>query len=160
MATYNALDELLPGPAQAVPEPAPTPAGRVLGSRRTGAFNVLDELLPGPAQARPEPPAPVRQEARPRAMGAYNPLDILLPGEPAGPAPRRRRAAAAKPARVRTTFSVSKELLLAMRDVLGRQGGSSGRLTLDDLAERALTAELERLTGRRTRSRRTRKQVT
>jgi hypothetical protein len=156
MATFNALDELLPGP----PTPTPTtasasrPRGRALGSRRTGAFNVLDELLPGPAPAPVEPEPVVRQEPSSR-MGAFNALDDLFGGTP----PPKRPARAA-PAKVRTTFRVSREVLTAMREAVGELSGSGDRVTIDEVAERALQAELRRLVGGRRRgARRSRRSV-
>ncbi|HKE98519.1 MAG TPA: hypothetical protein VKG45_06280 [Actinomycetes bacterium] len=143
MATFNALDELLPGPPSPAPSAASPPRERVLGSKRTGAFNALDELLPGPAPTPPEPPA----AAGGGRMGAFNALDELFGGKPAAP-PRAPRPA---PARVRTTFRVSREVLKAMRDTVGQLSGSGDRITLDELAERALEAELRRLVARRPR---------
>ena len=69
MGAYNALDDLLPGPAWDVPD------GR-LGPDLGGA-------APPPRRARlepvPDPPGPVRRRARDRRAGP-NVLDDLLPG--------------------------------------------------------------------------------
>jgi hypothetical protein len=142
MATFNALDELLPGPPTPTAAPASRPRGRALGSKRSGAFNVLDELLPGPPPEPDRPEPVVRSGGR---MGAFNALDDLFGDAPARP-PRPARAA---PARVRTTFRVSREVLKAMRDAVGQLSGSGDRITVDELAERALEAELRRLVGGR-----------
>jgi hypothetical protein len=168
MGALNALDELLPGPDQVRGEAAPQPSGRVRGARRSGAFNVLDDLLPGPEHSRPEPaPVPLRMDriqpdederggpvaaapATGRGLGAGSSFDAFLKGAPpARPNPRRT---AARNARVRTTFCVSKDLLKAMRDAVGQISATEGKVSLDELAERALQAELNKLTRKRRRT--------
>jgi hypothetical protein len=160
MSALNALDELLPGPEQqqAQAPPPPPVGGRARGSRRSGAFNMLDELLPGPEQARPEPPPiPLRltpQEGTTarvvplRSTGAGGALDAFLAG---APAPKPRRAPrTGTPDRVRTTFKVSTDVLRAVRDAIGRMAAEPGnRMTMDELTERALQAELKRIARRR-----------
>jgi hypothetical protein len=160
MGALNALDALLPGPEQPEAEPPPSPVGgRARGSRRSGAFNMLDELLPGPEQARPEPPPiPLRlspPEGEPtarvlplRSTGAAGALDAFLAG---APAPKPRRAPRAAPAeRVRTTFKVSSDVLRAVRDAISRMAVEPGvRMTMDELTEKALQAELKRIARRR-----------
>jgi len=170
MGALNALDELLPGPDQVRGEAAPQPSGRVRGARRSGAFNVLDDLLPGPEHSRPEPaPVPLRMDriqpdederggsvAAPpvagRGLGAGSSFDAFLRGAP--PArPSSAKRTAARNARVRTTFCVSKDLLKAMRDAVGQISATEGKVSLDELAERALQAELNKLTRKRRRTR-------
>jgi hypothetical protein len=163
-SALNALDELLPGPddRQLEAEAPPAPRGRVMGSRRSGAFNMLDELLPGPEHARPEPPPLPLRLSRPegtereparvvplRASGAAGALDAFLAGAPAPPS-RRSPRQQATPTRVRTTFKVSTEVLRAVREAIGRMSAEQGnRMTLDELTERALAAELKRMARRR-----------
>jgi hypothetical protein len=172
MGALNALDELLPGPEQVREAAPPPPRGRVRGARRSGVFNALDDLLPGPDQARPEPSAiPLRMDrirpdadeapARPIAaevaipLGSGGALDAFMNGAPA-PSPEavRRRVAAAKRPTVRTTFTVSRDLLVSMRDAVGQLSAPGKRVTLDQIAEQALQAELDRLAGKRRRTRR------
>jgi hypothetical protein len=133
MGAYNALDDLLPGPAwdpsggegaawdpspadpgqapapvrrraRLEPVPDPSPARRRVRGRRGGA-NALDELLPGP-----------------RGVGG---IDDLLPG-PSAPPGRRLGSAPA-------------------RDAVAHLAGTSEPTTLTALAERALRVELARL---------------
>jgi hypothetical protein len=161
MGAFNALDELLPGPAperprlEAVAAPPrrrrpargrdsdwdgeqgrePEPAAE--DPRHGPAFNALDELLPGPLSARPRllqlvSDAPQRRGgARSRHLSAYNPLDDLEPEPP--------------PTRARVSLRVSADLLEAVRDATAFLSESRGRVTLGDLAEDALRAELQRL---------------
>jgi hypothetical protein len=186
MGAYNALDELLPGPAserprlEAVVAPARrrTPARgqdsereqkrdrdrdqvqgrdqdkdrdrdqdkdrdrepeRATDARPGPAFNALDELLPGPLAARPRllqlvsDPLQRRGRGRARAkhLGAYNPLDDL---EPEPPAPKAR-----------VSLRVTADLLEVARDAAAFLSEAQGRVTLGDLAEDALRAELQRL---------------
>jgi hypothetical protein len=159
MGAFNALDELLPGPdserprLEAVASPAtererPPARGRrgndwdaepepVEAPRRGQSFNALDELLPGPLSARPRLlqrlSDPLQRRGRPRArhLSAYNPLDDL---EPEPPAPKAR-----------VSLRVSADLLEAARDATAFLSDSSSRVTLGDLAEDALRAELQRL---------------
>ncbi len=174
MGAFNALDELLPGPASDRPrleavsaqaqaqtragaaaeapaprerkrkrEPEPEPergrdrqAEPVEEPRRGPGFNALDELLPGPLAPRPRLQlVPDRSRGRGRGrsqhLSAYNPLDGLQP-EP--PAPKAR-----------VSLRVTAELLEAARDASAYLSGAQSRMTLGDLAEDALRAELQRL---------------
>ena len=119
--------------------------------KRMGAHNALDELLPGPPLARPGAewtahpvPGPAKRTSRPKRMGLYNALDDLLPGPPAPPA---------RPARVRASFSLPPEVLDAVRDAAAHLSSGPGRMTLADLAEQALRAEVERLAAAHNRGR-------
>jgi len=174
MGAFNALDELLPGPASdhprleavsaeaAAPGAAAPPAQRsrkrnrnrerepersrdrqweqqsdpVPEPRRGLAFNALDELLPGPLAARPRlqlvpDRSGGRGQGRSKHLSTYNPLDDLQP-EP--PAPKAR-----------VSLRVSAELLEAVRDASAYLSAAQSRVTLGDLAEDALRAELQRL---------------
>jgi hypothetical protein len=167
MGAFNALDELLPGPptperprleAVAEPDPAersrrPPDRGRgrdadrerawdaepepVEEQRRGQAFNALDELLPGPLAPRPRllqvVSDPLRRRGRGRSkhLSAFNPLDDL---EPEPPAPKAR-----------VSLRVPADLLEAARDASAFLSEDQGRVTLGDLAEDALRAELQRL---------------
>jgi hypothetical protein len=152
MGGFNALDELLPGPAEASregPERARHAVRRKrLRPKRMGPYNALDDLLPGPATAgsglewTPEPasswPAWLRpsQAGRPRGgTDAFDPLDELLPGPPPPEAPSK----------VRASFQLPPEVLDAVRDATAHLSGPPLRMTLTALAERALRAEVERL---------------
>jgi hypothetical protein len=159
MGAFNALDELLPGPESARPwleavappasrrppssgrrgdrdrEPDPEPAAE---PPRGQAFNALDELLPGPLAPRPRllqavaDPLRRRRRARSKHLSAFNPLDDL---EPEPPAPKAR-----------VNLRVPADLLEAARNAsafLSSEG--TDRVTLGDLAEDALRAELQRL---------------
>jgi hypothetical protein len=154
MGAFNALDELLPGPdpdserrLEAVagrsrpdPEPEPEPER---GRRREreeprGApgFNALDELLPGPMAARRRLQlVPKRAGARRRGqsqhLSAYNPLDDLQPEAP--------------PLKARVSLRMEAELLEAVRDATAYLSQEQDRVTLGELAEEALRAELHRL---------------
>jgi hypothetical protein len=157
MGAYNALDELLPGPASERPrlEAVPSPArertraapdrdsdrdagpGAVEDLRRGQTFNALDELLPGPLAARPRLLQRVgdtlqrRGRTRSKHLSAYNPLDGL---EPEPPAPKAR-----------VSLRVSADLLEAARDATAFLSDGPSRVTLGDLAEDAIRAELQRL---------------
>jgi hypothetical protein len=169
MGAFNALDELLPGPeaperprleAVGAPDPPegsrrPPARGRrrdaaggreldrdageqpVDEQRRGQAFNALDELLPGPLAPRPRllqvVSDPLRRRGRGRSkhLSAFNPLDDL---EPEPPAPKAR-----------VSLRVPTDLLEAARDASAFLSESQGRVTLGDLAEDALRAELQRL---------------
>jgi hypothetical protein len=77
MGAYNALDDLLPGPAWDPGDPGPA-----WDPGDPGPGDLADEPALPPRRARLEPvpdPAPVRRRARDRHRGA-NALDDLLPG--------------------------------------------------------------------------------
>ncbi len=158
MGVFNALDELLPGPASERPklEAVAAPARRRRPASGTGgdwdqeprqelaedrerqpAFNALDELLPGPLSARSRllqlvsDPLQRRSGARSKHLSAYNPLDDLAPEPP--------------PPKARVNLRVSADLLEAARDASAFLSESHSRVTLGDLAEDALRAELQRL---------------
>ncbi|HEX8861229.1 MAG TPA: hypothetical protein VGC06_19470 [Actinomycetes bacterium] len=164
MGAFNALDELLPGPDS---EPEPRALGAVSGrraperepepeagwsqerqrgrrepraepdeARGTMGFNALDELLPGPMAARrrlqlvPDRPRD-RRGRESRHLSTYNPLDDLQPEPPA--------------AKARVSLRVEAELLEAVRDATAYLSQDQERVTLGELAEEALRAELHRL---------------
>jgi hypothetical protein len=169
MGAYNALDDLLPGPAWDPGDPGP-------------AWDLspppdLDppDPAPAPRRTRLEPvpdPAPVRRRARDR-RGA-NALDDLLPGPSApaaparrlGPAPQPRRrgrhlgvwnpldgpppaapepAPAPVPAKARVSFRLPADLVETARDAVAHLAGTSEPTNLTALTERALRVELARL---------------
>ena len=160
MGAFNALDELLPGPA---PEPdelrleavsAPPPREREREPKRgwdrqweqpgepaeqpwrAPGFNALDELLPGPLAARrrlqlvPDR-SPGRGQGESKHLSAYNPLDGLQPEAP--------------PPKTRVSLRLPAELLEAARDASAYLSHDQERVTLGELAEEALRAELHRL---------------
>jgi hypothetical protein len=164
MGAYNALDELLPGPAaesderrlEAVSPPPPPEREREWSGdrqweqpqdpapepRRVPGFNALDELLPGPLAARRRLQlVPGRSRSGTRGQGEgeskhlsdYNPLDGLLPEDP--------------PPKARVSLRVSTELLEAARDASAYLSHEQDRVTLGELAEDALRAELHRLSA-------------
>jgi hypothetical protein len=151
MGAFNALDELLPGPPTARPgfertrHPVRTKRPR---PKRMGPYNALDDLMPGPASAgsgldwAPQPDAswPEWLVPSPAARGGaerdtVDALDDLLPGPPA-----RER-----PAKVRASFQLPPDVLEAVRDATAHLSESALRMTMTALAERALRAEVERL---------------
>jgi hypothetical protein len=158
MGAYNALDDLLPGPAwgpappdpddepapswrpRLEPVPDPPASSRPARGRRVGA-GALDDLLPGPEV--PEGRR-VGGSARPRGagrhLGVWNPLDGP-PEAPAAPA----RPVPAPPAKVRVGFRLPAELVETARDAVAHLGGTADRTTLTALVERALRVELARL---------------
>jgi hypothetical protein len=159
MGAFNALDELLPGPAsdEQAPDPLPGPARRnrrehswdrdwdqpqeaVERPRQSAGYNALDELLPGPLSARRRLKLVPERRGQPahqgdggsRHLSAYNPLDELQPEAP--------------PPKARVSLRVSAELLEAARDASAYLSHEQeGRVTLGGLAEEALRAELHRL---------------
>jgi len=160
MGGFNALDELLPGPAEASREgPERTRHGlrpKRVRPKRMGPFNALDDLLPGPATSgsglewAPEPDAAWPAWLRPSQRGrtgattdTFDPLDELLPGPP------RQEA----PAKVRASFQLPPEVLDAVRDATAHLSGPPLRMTLTALAERALRAEVARLAEEHNRGR-------
>lgn len=202
MGAYNALDELLPGPAAArpgperSPHPAPNPPKRTTRPKRMGLYNALDDLLPGPGSGpeadpptpgldwagldwgAPDPPRPDRPTGT-RRGGSYDPYDHLLPGpqppptaRPGSPSPGLPSGAeagtvfdalddllpgppapSARPARVRASFSLPPEVLDAVRDAAAHLSSGPNRVTLAELAERALKTELDRLAAKHNRGR-------
>jgi hypothetical protein len=151
MGAYNALDDLLPGPAwdpgdPGPPEPAPSPRRARLepvpnppaAPRRRGA-NALDDLLPGPAAPAPAGrrlgPAP-RPRRGGRHLGVWNPLDGPPPAAPE-PTP--------VPAKARVSFRLPADLVASARDAVAHLAGTSEPITLTALTERALRVELARL---------------
>ncbi|HEV8372060.1 MAG TPA: hypothetical protein VGR68_02570 [Actinomycetota bacterium] len=169
MGAYNALDELPPPPAPPPPD-AEEPSGRVTGvrawlepvpdpappprsgpPRRSRVYNALDEMLPGPGQPKsagsPRPrlqPVPdpgwLPRAGGPRQhLSAWNPLDELPKPAPATAGPGHER--------VRASFRLPADLVEAARDAVAHLAGTPGRTTIAALAERALRAELARLSA-------------
>jgi hypothetical protein len=175
MGVYNALDDLLPGPAWGARGDEGTPASD------PGPAGPGDETAP-PRRPRLEPvPDPPRFRRRPRDRQGGNALDDLLPGpagEPAGrslpavgrrPTPRRFRPGPQRhlgvwnpldgpppppappgpdpvvPAKVRVGFRLPADVLETARDAVAHLAGKGDRTTLTALAERALRVELARL---------------
>jgi hypothetical protein len=171
MGAYNALDDLLPGPAwdpgpswdpeAADPADAPAPPRRprlepvpdpARPSRRQGGrrgANALDDLLPGPRSLSglddllPGPSVPPGR--RPRSPGrAGRHLGVWNPLDgppPAQPAP----VPAPVPARARVSFRLPADLVETARDAVAHLAGTADRTTLTALTERALRVELARL---------------
>jgi hypothetical protein len=169
MGAYNALDDLLPGPAW---DPGPVwdadpagvddePAPRWRRRRLESVPNALDDLLPGPggAAGTDEPAAgprgavgrtaaapPRRRGAAARSrsggrhLGVWNPLDGP---PPAAPAPRSVPAPA--PAKARVGFRLPADLVETARDAVAHLAGTADQTTLTALTERALRVELARL---------------
>jgi hypothetical protein len=154
MGAYNALDDLLPGPAWD-PDPAgePTPAPRrprlepvpdpVRPSRRRPGrrrgTNVLDDLLPGPSvPSGRRLGAAARPRSAGRHLGVWNPLDGPPPALPT-PVP------APTPAKARVSFRLPADLVETARDTVAHLAGTADRTTLTALTERALRVELARL---------------
>ena len=143
MGAYNALDDLLPGPAWG-PGPADLddePASRWQRPRLEPVPNALDDLLPGPSvpERRRLGGAPRARSAR-RHLGVWNPLDGPPPAGPApGPDP------APVPAKVRVSFRLPADLVETARDAVAHLAGTADQTTLTALAERALRVELARL---------------
>jgi len=163
MGAYNALDDLLPGPAW---DPGPVwdadpvdvddePAPRWRRRRLEPVPNALDDLLPGPGSAETGDPtagprgraagaAPRRRGAtgRPRSGGrhleVWNPLDGP---PPAVPEPRPAPA----PAKTRVGFRLPADLVETARDAVAHLTGTGDQTTLTALTERALRVELARL---------------
>jgi hypothetical protein len=167
MGAYNALDDLLPGPAWG-PDPSPVdvddePAPRWRRRRLEPVPNALDDLLPGPGSAAgtdeltvgprvPTGPAAGPAPRRPggagprsagRHLGVWNPLD----GPPAAPEPRQVPAAVPPPApaKTRVGFRLPADLVETARDAVAHLAGTADQTTLTALTERALRVELARL---------------
>jgi hypothetical protein len=159
MGAYNALDDLLPGPAwdlspaESAPQPRPRlePVPDLPRSRRSRGPNALDELLPGPETADglddllPGPGAapPRRAGAPPRGrsaagrhLGIWNPLDGPPAPEPPPPP---------VPAKARLSFRLPADLIETARDAVAHLAGTPDQTNLTALTERALRVELARL---------------
>ena len=164
MGAYNALDDLLPGPAWD-PDPGPIdaddePAPRWRRPRLESVPDALDDLLPGPgsdagtdepadgarvpARRRPGAARRVGPEGRPRSagrhLGVWNPLDGP---PPAAPEPRPLPVPA--PVKTRVGFRLPADLVETARDAVAHLAGTSDQTTLTALTERALRVELARL---------------
>jgi hypothetical protein len=164
MGAYNALDDLLPGPAwelspeEPAEEPAPParrprlqPVPDLPRARGERGPNALDELLPGPGGADglddllpgPSVPAPPRARAAARGrsagrhLGIWNPLDGPPAATPEPPPPA--------PAKARVSFRLPADLVETARDAVAHLAGTTDRTTLTALTERALRVELARL---------------
>jgi hypothetical protein len=164
MGAYNALDDLLPGPAWGAPadhgpawdlsadpaaEPSPPPRRPRLqpvpDPPRSPAPNALDDLLPGPRDAGgldDLPPSPVPRERSDRGrrhLEVWNPLD----GPPASAAPDPGPPPV--PARARVSFRLPADLVETARDAVAHLAGTADQTNLTALTERALRVELARL---------------
>jgi hypothetical protein len=142
MGAYNALDDLLPGPAW---DPAPAdlddqPAPRWRRPRLEPVPDALDDLLPGPSvpEGRRVGAAPRGRSALGRHLGVWNPLDGPPPAAPE-PVP------APPPAKVRVGFRLPADLVSTARDAVAHLAPTTDRTTLTALVERALRVELARL---------------
>ena len=152
MGAYNALDDLLPGPAwdprpawdPDPPEVDDEPAPRWRRPRLEPVPNALDDLLPGPGSG-PAPRRPVggRPRSAGRHLGVWNPLD----GPPAAPEPRPVPAAvpAPAPAKTRVGFRLPADLVETARDAVAHLAGTADQTTLTALTELALRVELAHL---------------
>jgi hypothetical protein len=169
MGAYNALDDLLPGPAWNPgpawdPDPADVddePAPRWRRRRLEPVPSALDDLLPGPGSAAgtdeltagPRGPAgraagtAARRRgaaARPRSagrhLGVWNPLD----GPPTA-APEPRPVPVPAPVKTRVGFRLPADLVETARDAVAHLAGTADQTTLTALTERALRVELARL---------------
>jgi hypothetical protein len=155
MGAYNALDDLLPGPAwdqgpaweqgpaDLDEEPAARPWRRPrLTSVPEAAPNALDDLLPGPSVPEGRRVGGARPRSAGRHLGVWNPLD----GPPGPPEPvPADPATPATPAKVRVGFRLPADLVEGARDAVAHLAGDSDRTTLTALVERALRVELARL---------------
>ena len=169
MGAYNALDDLLPGPAWELSpaEPAEEPAPparrprlqpvpdlprsrrRARGERGPNALDALlpgpgadglDDLLPGPSAAAPSRPVTT---ARGRsAAGRHLGIWNPLDGPPAA-APEPPPAPV--PAKARVSFRLPADLVETARDAVAHLAGTADKTTLTALTERALRVELARL---------------
>jgi hypothetical protein len=149
MGAYNALDDLLPGPAWD-PEPVDVedePAPRWRRRRLEPVPSALDDLLPGPSvpEGRATMPPPRRAgAARPRSggrhLGVWNPLD-----GPPPPEPRPVPVPAPAPVKTRVGFRLPTDLVETARDAVAHLAAMGDPTTLTALTERALRVELARL---------------
>lgn len=174
MGAYNALDDLLPGPAWGSPgdqgpawdlsaepadEPAPPPRRPRLQpvpdpprSRRGRGSNALDELLPGPGAGDglddllPGPSAPPgRRVGTPRARGDRGGRHLGVWNPLDGPPAAVPEPPPPVPAKARMSFRLPADLVETARDAVAHLAGSADRTTLTALTERALRVELARL---------------
>jgi hypothetical protein len=173
MGAYNALDDLLPGPAWGSPgdqgpawdlsaepaaEPAPPPRRHRLQPvpdpprSRGDRGNALDELLPGPGAGDglddllPGPSAPParRVGTAPRARGDRGGRHLEVWNPLDGP-PAAPEPTPPVPAKARMSFRLPADLVETARDAVAHLAGSADRTTLTALTERALRVELARL---------------
>jgi hypothetical protein len=146
MGAYNALDDLLPGPAWDQgpawdPDPAdePDPPPRRPRLLPVPGPSGLDDLLPGPADPPVRHPGASRPRSAGRHLGVWNPLD----GPPAPrPAPD---PAPPPPPKARVSFRLPADLVETARDAVAHLAGTADQTTLTALTERALRVELARL---------------
>jgi hypothetical protein len=155
MGVLSALDELLPGPAEASRQAPERPRHALKPKRRPrrmGPYNALDDLLPGPATSgldwAPQADSSWPEWLRPSRAGRagterFDPLDDLMPGPPPAEAP----------AKVRASFQLPYDVLEAVRDAAAHLSGPPLRMTMTALAERALRVEVERLAQEHNRGR-------
>ena len=168
MGAYNALDDLLPGPAwdpgpgwDAGPddvEDEPAPRWR---RRLEPVPTALDDLLPGPGgdagadeltagrrapAARTGGPGPRRpgRAARPHSVGRHLGVGNPLDGPPAAP-PEPRPVPTPAPVKTRVGFRLPADLVETARDAVAHLTGTADQTTLTALTERALRVELARL---------------
>jgi hypothetical protein len=173
MGAYNALDDLLPGPAwelspaEPADEPAPParrprlqPVPDLPRSRGRRGPNALDELLPGPgaadglddllpgppaaAPSRPGTAAPPRAGAARGRTAAGRHLGIWNPLD-GPPAAAPEPPPVPVPAKARVSFRLPADLVETARDAVAHLAGTADRTTLTALTERALRVELARL---------------
>jgi hypothetical protein len=144
MGAYNALDDLLPGPAWD-PAPGPDdvddePAPRWRRPRLEAVPSALDDLLPGPGGPAGADELSAEPRGAGRHLGVWNPLDGPPPA-----APEPRPVPAPAPVRVRVGFRLPADLLETARDAVAHLAGTADQTTLTALTERALRVELARL---------------
>jgi hypothetical protein len=175
MGVYNALDDLLPGPAwgargdEGTPawdpgpagpddEPAPPRRPRLEPVRDPPRFrrrprdrqggNALDDLLPGPAgesAGRSLPAVGRRPTPRRSRPGPQRHLGVWNPLDGPPPPPAPSGPDPVVPAKVRVGFRLPADVLETARDAVAHLAGTGDRTTLTALAERALRVELARL---------------
>jgi hypothetical protein len=144
MGAYNALDDLLPGPAWDPgsawdPDPADEPGPPPRRPRLTPVPGPggLDDLLPGPGDAPVRHPEPRRPRSAGRHLGVWNPLD--------GPPAPRPAPDPAPPPKARVGFRLPADLVETARDAVAHLAGTGDHTTLTALVDRALRVELARL---------------
>jgi hypothetical protein len=159
IGAFSALDESLAGPVASWLSgeriPHPVQVGRATKQRRAGS-NALDDLLPGPDDAEAPAEAADAPRARRHRQVGRNALDDLLPGPDPGvatePPPRRSRSRSGgrshggeRRRKVWVNFELPADVLAAVTDAVSALSGPPVWMTMGDLAERALRAEVERL---------------